>query len=246
MNATIVVIPTYNESENISDIVLEITSLKLDMDILVVDDSSPDGTADVVRHLMRKYSHVHLLNRSEKLGLGPAYVDGFNWALKRGYTYLFEMDADFSHPPKALIGMLEILKEQQVDLVVGSRYKKGIQVNNWPFHRIVLSLGASFYVRLITGLPVADPTAGYVGYHTKVLQAIDLEAIQFKGYAFQIALKFWAWKKGFHIEEFPIIFTDRTKGESKMNGSIIKEAIFGIISMKWRSLFNKKSKWQKS
>ncbi len=239
MNSSIVVIPTYNESENIQHILNAITSLELALDILVVDDSSPDGTAEFVRQLSDTHPHIHLSVRTEKNGLGPAYVHGFNWALNKGYTYLFEMDADFSHPPKAITPMLALLKEDKTDVVVGSRYKGGIRVRKWPLGRIILSLGASFYVRLVTGLPVADPTAGYVGYHTKVLQSIDLNAIQFKGYAFQIALKFWAWKKDFRILEFPIIFTDRTKGESKMNGSIIKEAVFGIISMKWRSLMKK-------
>ena len=239
MNSSIVVIPTYNESENIQHILNAITSLELALDILVVDDSSPDGTAEFVRQLSATDPHIHLSVRTEKNGLGPASVHGFNWALNKGYTYLFEMDADFSHPPEAITPMLALLKEDKTDVVVGSRYKGGIRVRKWPLGRIILSLGASFYVRLVTGLPVADPTAGYVGYHTKVLQSIDLNAIRFKGYAFQIALKFWAWKKDFRILEFPIIFTDRTKGESKMNGSIIKEAVFGIISMKWRSLMKK-------
>lgn len=239
MNSSIVVIPTYNESENIQHILNAITSLELALDILVVDDSSPDGTAEFVRQLSATDPHIHLSVRTGKNGLGPAYVHGFNWALNKGYTYLFEMDADFSHPPEAITPMLALLKEDKTDVVIGSRYKGGIRVRKWPLGRIILSLGASFYVRLVTGLPVADPTAGYVGYHTKVLQSIDLNAIRFKGYAFQIALKFWAWKKDFRILEFPIIFTDRTKGESKMNGSIIKEAVFGIISMKWRSLMKK-------
>ena len=239
MNSTIVVIPTYNEAENIQHIIHAITSLGLELDILVVDDSSPDGTAEYVRQLSEKHSHIHLSVRTEKNGLGPAHVHGFNWALDKGYTYLFEMDADFSHPPEAITPMLALLKEDKTDVVVGSRYKGGIRVRKWPLGRIILSLGASFYVRLVTGLPVADATAGFVGYQTKVLQSINLEAIRFKGYAFQIALKFWAWKKDFRILEFPIIFTDRTKGESKMNRSIIKEAVFGIISMKWRSLMKK-------
>ncbi len=242
MSSTVVVIPTYNEAENIQRIIKAIGLLKLDLDILVVDDNSPDGTAQMVRDMIQENPNVHLVVRAQKLGLGPAYVEGFNWALALGYTYLFEMDADFSHPPSALVPMLAMLQERQADVVVGSRYKKGIQVRDWPLHRILLSVGASLYVRLITGLPIADPTAGYVGYHTDVLKALNLEAIRFKGYAFQIALKFWSWKKGFRIVEFPITFTDRTKGQSKMNSSIIKEAVFGIISMKWRSLFIKKTK----
>ena len=214
-------------------------ALPIATDILVVDDNSPDGTAALVQDLSNRYSQVQLAIRNKKEGLGPAYVHGFKWALERGYSYVFEMDADFSHPPEALVPMLEILKQNKADLVVGSRYKKGIRVRQWPFVRIMLSVGASLYVRIITGLPVTDPTAGYVGYQSDALRVLDLEDIRFKGYAFQIALKFWAWKKGFRIAEFPIIFTDRTKGDSKMNSSIISEAVFGIVAMKWRSIFKK-------
>ena len=214
-------------------------ALPIATDILVVDDNSPDGTAALVQDLSNRYSQVQLAIRNKKEGLGPAYVHGFKWALERGYSYVFEMDADFSHPPEALVPMLEILKQNKADLVVGSRYKKGIRVRQWPFVRIMLSVGASLYVRIITGLPVTDPTAGYVGYQSDALRVLDLEDIRFKGYAFQIALKFWAWKKGFRIAEFPIIFTDRTKGDSKMNSSIISEAVFVIVAMKWRSIFKK-------
>lgn len=242
MNPSIVVIPTYNEVENIQDIIKAILALSVSIDILIIDDNSPDGTADIVRKLQSGNSAIHILIRDKKEGLGPAYVHGFEWALNRGYTYVFEMDADFSHPPSALPPMLELLQQEKADLVIGSRYKNGIRVRNWPISRIVLSVGASLYVKLITGLPVADPTAGFVGYHSKVLRTLDLKAIRFKGYAFQIALKFWAWKEDFRIAEFPITFTDRTKGNSKMNTSIISEAIFGIIAMKWRSLFKRKQK----
>lgn len=242
MNKTVVVIPTFNEAENIQSIIRAVLALPLALDVLVVDDNSPDGTATLVEELISEFPQVFLLIRKVKEGLGPAYVHGFTWALDKGYTYLFEMDADFSHPPQALVPMCAILEQEQADLVIGSRYKKGIRIKQWPLGRIVLSLGASFYVRMITGLPVADPTAGFVGYHTKVLKAIDLKTIRFKGYAFQIALKFLAWKKGFHILEFPIIFTDRMKGDSKMNGSIISEAILGIIVMKWRSIIQKNKK----
>lgn len=237
MNPTVVIIPTYNEAENIKPIINAIVALPIAVDILVVDDNSPDGTAYIVQEMKENNSQIHLLKREKKQGLGPAYMHGFSWVLQKQYTYIFEMDADFSHPPNALVPMLEILQDKKADLTVGSRYTKGIRVRDWPITRIALSLGASLYVRLITGLPVADPTAGFVGYHAKVLRTLDLEDIRFKGYAFQIALKFWAWKKGFRIAEFPIIFTDRTKGDSKMNTSIISEAIFGIIAMKWRSLF---------
>lgn len=241
MNSTIVVIPTFNEVDNIQSILEAILHLSLDADILVVDDNSPDGTAKVVEELMKKHPQVHLTIREKKEGLGPAYVHGFKWVLDREYTYIFEMDADFSHPPEALLPMLALLEEDKADVVVGSRYKDGIRVRKWPLSRIALSVGASLYVRAVTELPVADPTAGYVGYQTNVLRTLDFSEIRFKGYAFQIALKFWAWKKGFRIAEFPITFTDRKKGVSKMNGSIISEAIFGIVFMKFRSLVQKKT-----
>lgn len=241
MNATIIVIPTFNEVDNIQSILEAVLELPLATDILVVDDNSPDGTAQVVAEFMRKHSQVHLTVREKKEGLGPAYVHGFKWVLDRAYTYIFEMDADFSHPPKALVPMQSLLKEDKADVVVGSRYKDGIRVRKWPLSRIALSVGASLYVRAITGLPVADPTAGYVGYQTSVLRSLDFSEIRFKGYAFQIALKFWAWKKGFRIAEFPITFTDRKQGVSKMNSSIISEAIFGIVSMKFRSFIHNKT-----
>ena len=240
MNPVVIVIPTYNEVENIQSIIEAVLALPIPTDILVVDDSSPDGTGPLVQDLSNRYSEVQLTIRDKKEGLGPAYVHGFKWVLDKGYSYIFEMDADFSHPPEALVPMLETLKQNKADLVVGSRYKKGIRVRHWPFGRIILSVGASLYVRIITGLPVTDPTAGFVGYQTDVLRSLDLEDIRFKGYAFQIALKFWAWKKGFRIAEFPIIFTDRKKGDSKMNSSIISEAVFGILAMKWRSILNNK------
>lgn len=239
MNPTVVIIPTYNEAENIKLIINAIVALPIAVDILVVDDNSPDGTAHLVQEMKESNSQIHLLKREKKQGLGPAYVHGFRWSLEQGYTYIFEMDADFSHPPNALVPMLELLQDKKADLVVGSRYTKGIRVRDWPLSRIALSVGASLYVRLITGLPVKDSTAGFVGYHARVLRALDLEDIRFKGYAFQIALKFWAWKKGFRIAEFPIIFTDRIRGDSKMNTSIISEAVFGIVAMKWRSIFKK-------
>ena len=239
MNATVVIIPTYNEAANIQSILRALTDLSAAFDVLVVDDNSPDGTADLVRELSATFPQLHLEVRQNKEGLGPAYIHGFKWAMAKGYTFLFEMDADFSHPPKALVPMLALLEANEADVVVGSRYKKGIRVRKWPLGRIILSLGASLYVRIITGLPVADPTAGFVGYKTKALSTLNLDDIRFKGYAFQIALKFWLWKKNFRIVEFPITFTDRTAGDSKMNTSIINEAIFGIIGMKWRSIFKK-------
>lgn len=239
MNSTVVVIPTFNEAANIQGIILAIVDLPVALDILVVDDNSPDGTANIVHSLKATFPQLHLVVRQNKEGLGPAYIHGFKWAMDNGYIYLFEMDADFSHPPKALVQMLLILEQNKADVVVGSRYKKGIRVRKWPLSRIVLSLGASLYVRIITGLPVADPTAGFVGYKIKALSSLNLDDIEFKGYAFQIALKFWLWKKNFQIVEFPITFTDRIAGDSKMNTSIVNEAIFGIICMKWRSVFKK-------
>lgn len=239
MNSAVVIIPTYNEAANIQGLVRAVADLPIPFDILVVDDNSPDGTADLVRELKVTFTQLHLEVRKSKEGLGPAYIHGFKWALRRGYDYLFEMDADFSHPPKSLPPMLALLKEDKADVVVGSRYKKGIRIRKWPLSRIILSFGASLYVRIITGLPVADPTAGFVGYNSKALSALSFDNIRFKGYAFQVAIKFWLWKKNFRIVEFPIIFTDRTAGNSKMNTSIINEAVFGIIGMKWRSVFNK-------
>ena len=239
MNSAVVIIPTYNEAANIQGLVRAVADLPIPFDILVVDDNSPDGTADLVRELKVTFTQLHLEVRKSKEGLGPAYIHGFKWALRRGYDYLFEMDADFSHPPKSLPPMLALLKEDKADVVVGSRYKKGIRIRKWPLSRIILSFGASLYVRIITGLPVADPTAGFVGYNSKALYALSFDNIRFKGYAFQVAIKFWLWKKNFRIVEFPIIFTDRTAGNSKMNTSIINEAVFGIIGMKWRSVFNK-------
>jgi dolichol-phosphate mannosyltransferase len=241
MNTTVVVIPTYNESANIQGIIHAVMNLPVPFDILVVDDNSPDGTSKIVQGLQATFPQLHLEVRQNKDGLGPAYIHGFKWAMNKGYTYLFEMDADFSHPPQALVPMVALLQEDKSEVVVGSRYKKGIRVRKWPLSRIVLSLAASLYVRIITGLPVADPTAGFVGYKTKALSTLNLDEIRFKGYAFQIALKFWLWRKDFRIVEFPITFTDRTAGDSKMNTSIISEAIFGIIGMKWRSLFKKQT-----
>lgn len=239
MNSAVVIIPTYNEASNIQSLVRAVADLPIPFDILVVDDNSPDGTADLVRELKATFTQLHLEVRKSKEGLGPAYIHGFKWALGKGYDYFFEMDADFSHPPLSLPPMLALLKEDRADVVVGSRYKNGIRIRKWPLSRIVLSFGASLYVRIITGLPVADPTAGFVGYNSKSLSSLSFDNIRFKGYAFQIALKFWLWKKNFRIVEFPIIFTDRIAGKSKMNTSIFNEAVFGIIGMKWRSVFNK-------
>jgi len=231
----LVIIPTYNEKENIIGIIDRIFQLGRPFNILVVDDNSPDGTAKIVENLKETYpQRLFLLNRTEKEGLGKAYIDGFKWALQSGYDYIFEMDADFSHPPEKLIDLLETLEQDEADISIGSRYMKGrINVVNWDLKRILLSYFASIYVRLITGMPIKDTTAGFVGYKKEVLQSFDFDKIEFVGYAFQIEMKYKAWKKGFKIKEVPIIFTDRVKGKSKMHGGIISEAIWGVLKLRF-------------
>ncbi|MEK9565766.1 MAG: polyprenol monophosphomannose synthase [Flavobacteriaceae bacterium] len=232
MENTLIIIPTYNEIENIESIVEAVFSIESPLDVLVVDDQSPDGTADQVLSMMEQFpERLFLESRSDKKGLGTAYVHGFKWALRRNYQYVFEMDADFSHNPQELVPMLLLLKDQ-ADLVVGSRYVKGVNVVNWPLGRVLLSYFASFYVRLITAMPIKDATAGFVGYRRHVLEAIALDQIKFVGYAFQIELKYKAWLKKFKLIEHPIIFTNRVKGKSKMNGSIIWEALFGVLFLR--------------
>jgi len=232
MENTLIIIPTYNEIENIESIVEAVFSIEPPLDVLVVDDQSPDGTADQVLSMMEQFpERLFLESRSDKKGLGTAYVHGFKWALRRNYQYVFEMDADFSHNPQELVPMLLLLKDQ-ADLVVGSRYVKGVNVVNWPLGRVLLSYFASFYVRLITAMPIKDATAGFVGYRRHVLEAIALDQIKFVGYAFQIELKYKAWLKKFKLIEHPIIFTNRVKGKSKMNGSIIWEALFGVLFLR--------------
>ena len=235
MKKSLVIIPTYNEKENIADIIKVVFGLEKDFDILVVDDNSPDGTAGIVENLQKEYpGRLHLLNRPQKEGLGKAYIAGFKWALAHDYAYVFEMDADFSHPPKDLLKLLEVLENDEADVSVGSRYLKGrINVVNWDLKRILLSYFASIYVRLITGIPVRDTTAGFVGYKREVLESFDFDKIKFVGYAFQIEMKYVAWKKGFRIKEVPIIFTDRVKGKSKMHGGIISEAAWGVLKMRF-------------
>ncbi len=235
MSKALVIIPTYNEKENIPGIIPYVFHLERAFDILVVDDNSPDGTAQVVSELQKQYpDRLHLLNRPSKQGLGKAYIDGFKWALQHDYDYIFEMDADFSHPPKALEQLLKVLEKNEADVSVGSRYLKGkINVVNWDLKRILLSYFASIYVRIITGIPVKDTTAGFVGYKKEVLKSFDFDRIEFVGYAFQIEMKYKAWKKGFKIKEIPIIFTDRIKGKSKMHGGIISEAIWGVLKMRF-------------
>ena len=239
MNNGIVVIPTYNEIDNIEAIINAVFALDYNFHILVIDDNSPDGTAQKVQELQTKYvDKLFLEQRKGKLGLGTAYVYGFNWALNKKYDYIFEMDADFSHNPKDLIPLHEACK-QGADLAVGSRYVTGVNVVNWPLSRVLLSYFASVYVNIITGMKINDTTAGFVCYKAETLKKINLEKIKFVGYAFQIEMKYRAFCKNLKIQEVPIIFTDRTKGESKMSNSIIKEAVFGVISLRLRKLFNR-------
>jgi dolichol-phosphate mannosyltransferase len=228
----LVIIPTYNEKENIERIILKVLSLPGGFHILIVDDGSPDGTAGIVKGLQQSYSEqVHLLERSGKLGLGTAYIAGFKWALSKGYQYIFEMDADFSHNPEDLI-RLHHACSNGADVAVGSRYVPGGKVVNWPWDRIFISKGGALYTRLITFMPVKDPTAGFVCYRANVLQTIPLDKVQFVGYAFQIEMKYRAWKLGFKIEEVPITFIDRTEGQSKMSKGIVQEAMYGVWKMR--------------
>jgi len=236
----IVIIPTYNEKENIERIVRNVFSLQRNFHILVVDDNSPDGTAGIVKNLQQDFDdRLFLLERKEKSGLGTAYIAGFKWVLKREYKYIFQMDADFSHNPNDLIRLYNACKREGADVAIGSRYKTGVNVVNWPMSRVLLSWLASKYVRLITAMPVEDTTAGFVCYRRRVLERIHLNKIKFVGYAFQIEMKFKAYLAKFKIVEVPVIFTDRTRGTSKMSGSIIWEAVFGVVKMKFNSLFNK-------
>jgi len=239
-NRNLIIIPTYNESENISDLIEAIFRLTLPFEILIVDDNSSDGTAQIVKKKQEIYPEtLYLMERPEKLGLGTAYITGFKYGLKNNYDYIYEMDADFSHNPEDLIRLYVACNTEGYDLAIGSRYIKGVNVVNWPIGRVLMSYCASMYVRLITGIPIYDTTAGFKCYHKSVLQAIDLNALQFLGYAFQIEMKFNAWKCGFKIKEVDVIFTDRRKGTSKMSSGIFKEAIFGVLEMKIRSLFKK-------
>ena len=236
----LVIIPTYNEIENINDIISSVFSLEEKFDVLIVDDSSPDGTGSVVEELINNSNadRLFLEVRANKDGLGRAYIHGFKWALKNGYDYIFEMDADFSHNPKDLIQLYCACKNG-ADLSIGSRYCQGVNVVNWPMNRVLLSFFASKYVRLITGLPINDSTAGFVCFTRKVLKELPLDKVKLVGYGFQIEMKFRAYCKKFKIVEIPIIFTDRTKGHSKMSGAIISEAVFGVIKMKFMSLLGR-------
>lgn len=236
MNAIVVLIPTYNEKENIEKMIRKVTSLETGMDLLIIDDASPDGTGDIVEGLRQEFPQVHLIRRKGKLGLGTAYITGFHWALEHGYEYICEMDADFSHDPHDLVRLHQACLEG-ADLAIGSRYISGVNVVNWPLGRVLMSYYASRYVRIITGLKVKDTTAGFKCYRRKVLETIDLDNIRSIGYAFQIEMKFNAWKLGFQIVELPIIFTDRKYGSSKMSGGIFNEALWGVLRMKLRSWF---------
>lgn len=238
MSDSIVIIPTYKERENIREMIDAVLTQEKDFHVLVIDDNSPDGTADLVKEKQMLYpERLHLVEREGKLGLGTAYIHGFRWALKRDYQYIFEMDADFSHNPEDLNKLYYACAVQGNDMAIGSRYITGVNVVNWPMSRVMLSYFASHYVRLITGMPVNDTTAGFKCYHRSVLETIELDRVKFMGYAFQIEMKFMAWKYGFNIAEVPIIFTDRTRGESKMTGGIIKEAVLGVLQIKLNSLF---------
>lgn len=237
---SIVIIPTYNEKENIEKIIRRVFSYEKDFNILVVDDNSPDGTGTIVKSLVNEFpERLYILERTEKQGLGLAYIAGFKWSLQHSYEYIFEMDADFSHNPDDLIRLYNACALDGADAAVGSRYVTGVNVVNWPMKRVLLSYFASKYVRFITRMPLRDATAGFVCYKSKVLQALDLDAIQFKGYAFQIEMKFKIWDMKFSVVEVPIIFTDRKEGTSKMSGGIIKEAAFGVIKLKIQSWFKK-------
>ncbi len=238
MTKNIVIIPTYNESENIEAIIHAVINQPIQPEILIVDDNSPDGTASMVKKMQEKLgSRLHILERSGKLGLGTAYIAGFKWALSRDYDYIFEMDADFSHNPDDINKLHNACVVKKADLAVGSRYKSGVNVVNWPMGRVLMSYFASMYVRLITRMPIMDTTAGFKCYHRSVLETINLDKIKFKGYAFQVEMKFTAWKYGFNVVEVPIVFTDRRQGTSKMSGGIFNEAIWGIMKMKFFSFF---------
>ena len=235
MESCLVIIPTYNEIENIHSVIDAVLGQGPQFSVLIVDDNSPDGTGEVVNILKQKESRIHLLQRAGKLGLGTAYIAGFRYGLSHGFDYIFEMDADFSHNPKDLPRLLEACV-QGADMSIGSRYVKGGNIKNWSKDRLLLSYGASLYVKTITSLPVQDPTAGFICYHRRVLEALDLDKIKFVGYTFQIEIKYYAFIKGFKLAEVPITFVDREKGNSKMHANIVSEAIKGVLKMRWRRM----------
>ncbi|MBN2214604.1 MAG: polyprenol monophosphomannose synthase [Bacteroidales bacterium] len=240
MSESLVIIPTYNEKENIERLIRYIFSLSVKFDVLIIDDGSPDKTSEIIKTLQNTEfkDKLYLIQRSGKMGLGTAYITGFKWALERHYQYIFEMDADFSHNPDDLLKLYDACKNG-ADMSIGSRYKSGVNVVNWPMGRVLMSYFASKYVRFVTGMKIYDTTAGFKCYSRKVLESINLDKIRFKGYAFQIEMKFTAWKMGFNIEEVPIIFTERKEGTSKMSGGIFSEALWGVIKMKLSSFFKK-------
>jgi dolichol-phosphate mannosyltransferase len=238
MNERLVIVPTYNEIENIDRVIDAVMNLSPEMDLLIVDDHSPDGTGNRIRGMQAAHSaRLHLIEREGKLGLGTAYIMGFKWAIEKGYLYICEMDADFSHDPNDLPRLFAACNHDAADMAIGSRYVSGVNVVNWPMSRVLISYFASVYVRMITRMKVRDATAGFVCYRREVLELINLDKIRFKGYAFQIEMKFKAWKHGFKVVELPIIFTDRREGTSKMSGKIVSEAIFGVIRLKISSFF---------
>lgn len=237
MSDSLVIIPTYNEKENVAKMIRKVFSLTKDFHLLIVEDNSPDGTGAIVKSLMPEYEgKLFIMERKGKLGLGTAYIDGFKWALANGYDYIFEMDCDFSHNPDDLVRLYNACVDQGAELAIGSRYIKGVNVVNWPMGRVLMSYGASMYVRFILGMPVADTTAGFKCYNAKVLRTINLDSVKFMGYAFQIEMKYTAWKLGFKITEVPIIFTDRTEGTSKMSSGIFKEAFLGVLSLRFKKI----------
>ena len=240
MSNKVVIIPTYKEKENIENIIRVVFNLPEPFDILIIDDNSPDGTAAIVEGLIQEFpDRLHIIKRSGKLGLGTAYITGFKWSLEHGYDYIFEMDADFSHPPEDLINLYNACHTDGFDMSIGSRYISGVNVVNWPMGRIMMSYYGSMYVRIVTRMKIMDTTAGFVCYTRKVLESIDLDKVKMKGYGFQIEMKFTAWKKKFKIKEVPIIFTDRKQGTSKMSGGIFGEAVWGVLKMKISSWFKK-------
>ena len=237
---SLVLIPTYNEKENIENIIRAVFNLPESFDILVIDDNSPDGTAAIVKGLQNEFSErLHILERKGKLGLGTAYIAGFKWAIEHRYDYIFEMDADFSHNPEDLLRLKAACRDNGADMAIGSRYVSGVNVVNWPMGRVIMSYYASKYVRIVTGMKIHDTTAGFVCYRREVLETMELDKIEFKGYAFQIEMKFTAVKCGFNVQEVPIIFINRVLGESKMSGGIFSEAVIGVIKLKLNSFFRK-------
>jgi dolichol-phosphate mannosyltransferase len=243
VSSSLVIIPTYNEKENAEKMIRKIFSLPHNFHLLIIDDGSPDGTGDIVKGLQQEFAgKLHLLERKGKLGLGTAYIAGFRWAIEKKYDFIFEMDCDFSHNPDDLLRLYRACDDEGADVAIGSRYIKGANVVNWPLGRVVMSYYASVYVRIITGIHIKDTTAGFKCYRRRVLETIDLDRIKFIGYAFQIEMKFTAWKHGFKIVEVPIVFTDRTEGTSKMSKGIFQEAVLGVIELRWKSFFRKYNK----